>query len=80
MADVSIEQIADEMFKMVEDASGKRNYKPGDLVKAMMAKFDTDKKTCKTALRTLMDTGRCVYGYFGGTSVQLPHKEGAAND
>ena len=76
----SIEQIADEMYKMVEEAAGKRSYKPGDLVKAMMTKFDADKKTCKTALRSLMDSGRCVYGYFGGTSVQLPHKEGAAND
>ena len=77
MADVSIEQIADEMFKMVEDAAGKRNYKPGDLVKAMMAKFDTDKKTCKTALRTLMDSGRCVYTYFGGSFIEMPPEEGS---
>ena len=30
-------------------------------------------------LRTLMDSGRCVYTYFGGSFIELPHKEGAEN-
>jgi hypothetical protein len=77
---LSIEQIAEEMYKLVEDAQGKKKYKPGDLNKMIMKKDkDVSKKDCKEALKTLIDSGRCVYGYFGGTSVEIPHKEGAAN-
>jgi hypothetical protein len=44
----------------------------------MKDKFGADRKTCKEAIRLLMDSGRCVYTYFGGSYVELPHKEGAA--
>jgi hypothetical protein len=33
---------------------------------------------CKAAIRTLMDSGRCVYTYFGGSFIELPPEEGAA--
>ncbi len=75
---LSIEEVANEMFKVVEDAHGKKKYKPGDLTKMMMKK-EVSKKDCKEAIKSLIDSGRCVYGYFGGTSVEIPHKEGAAN-
>jgi hypothetical protein len=81
MADqVSVEQLADEMFDMVKEYSGKKRFKSTDLTKEMMSKHGdkTDKKVCKTALRTLMDTGRCVYGYAGGSFIALPGEEGAA--
>jgi hypothetical protein len=38
-----------------------------------------DKKLCKKAIRELIESGRCVYTYFGGSYVELPHKEGAEN-
>jgi len=77
---ISTEELAEEMFKMVEDAFGKKNLKAGDLTKAMIAKHgdDVDKKACKAAIRELIDGGRCVYSYFGGSFITLPHKEGAA--
>jgi hypothetical protein len=59
------------------------NLKAGDLTKAMIAKHgaeNCDKDDCKQAIRLLIDSGRCVYGYFGGSYIQLPHKEGAASD
>lgn len=74
----SIEEIADAMFKMVERDTGTKKYKPSDLTKAMMAQFDVDKKACKEAIRTLVDGGRLVYTYFGGSYLEIPHKEGAA--
>jgi len=80
MADVTIEQLADEMFKMVEAAEGKKNLKPGDLVKAMKRQYKTDKKTGKKAIRHLIESGRCVYSYFGGSFITLPKIEGAAKD
>ena len=79
---VPIETLAEEMFKMVTEYHGKKNLKAGDLTKAMIAKFSQDctKEECKQAIRQLMDTGRCVYSYFGGSYITLPHKEGAAPD
>lgn len=80
---VSIEQIAEEMYKMVVECEGKKNLKAGDLTKAMIAKFgeaECTKEDCKKALRLLMDSGRTVYSYFGGSYITLPKKEGAAPD
>jgi hypothetical protein len=77
-----VEEIADAMFKMVEEAQGIKKLKATDLIKAMIQIYgdEVDKKLCKTAIRELMNTGRCVYTYFGGSYIELPHKEGAAND
>ncbi len=77
---VTIEEIADEMFKMVTQYEGKKNLKAGDLTKAMIAKYgdEVGKKECKLAIRELMENGRTVYSYFGGSYITLPKKEGAA--
>jgi hypothetical protein len=55
-----------------------KKLKALDLQKAMMEKFgeECDKQLCKSAIRTLMDTGRCVYTYFGGSYIELPPQEG----
>ncbi len=76
---VSIETLAEEMFQLVTECAGKKNLKAGDLSKAMIAKHGEQactKDDCKKAIRILMDSGRCVYGYFGGSFIQLPPKEG----
>ena len=78
---VAIETLAEEMYKMVAEYQGKKNLKAGDLTKTMIAKFGPEnctKEDCKQAIRQLMDSGRCVYSYFGGSYITLPHKEGAA--
>ncbi len=77
---VSTEQLADDMLKMVTEYEGKKNLKAGDLTKAMIAKYgeEVSKQDCKAAIRELMDNGRTVYSYFGGSYVTLPKKEGAA--
>ncbi|MCP4684812.1 MAG: hypothetical protein GY867_05115 [bacterium] len=76
------EEIADAMHKMVKDAFGVKKYKPMDLNKAMRELFgdEVDKKTCKEAIKLLVNSGRCVYTYFGGSFLEIPHREGAAND
>jgi hypothetical protein len=35
------------------------------------------KDDCKQAIRLLIDSGRCVYSYMGGSFIQLPPKEGS---
>jgi len=76
------EEIADAMYKMISDATGQKKLKPMDLTKAMRELYgdDVDKAICKAAIKQLIDSGRCVYTYFGGSFIELPHKEGAAND
>lgn len=78
---VTKEQLAEEMFQMVTETMGKKNLKAGDLTKAMIAKYgeaECSKDDCKGAIRILMDSGRCVYSYFGGSYITIPHKEGSA--
>ena len=78
---VTPETVADAMFEMVKEYQGKKKFKAGDLTKAMIQKFasdEIDKKFCKKAIRILMDSGRCVYTYFGGSFIEIPHQEGAA--
>ena len=78
----TVDEIAEAMYNMVKDAQGQKKLKPMDLTKAMMAMYEgeVDKKTCKGAIKQLVDSGRCVYTYFGGSFIEIPHKEGAAND
>lgn len=78
---VAVETLAEEMYAMVAESFGKRSLKAMDLTKAMIAKHgeaECGKEDCKHAIRQLIDSGRCVYSYFGGSFITLPHKEGAA--
>ena len=78
----TVDEVAEAMFKMVEDAHGVKKLKAMDLTKSMIEMFgdEVDKKLCKKAIKPLIDSGRCVYTYFGGSYVELPHREASAND
>ena len=79
---VKVEEVADAMYKMVKDTMGQKKWKATDLTKAVIEIYGADKcdkKLAKTAIRELMESGRCVYTYFGGSFIEIPHKEGAAN-
>jgi hypothetical protein len=73
--DVSIEEIADAMYELVRSTKGKKDLKPMDVTKLMIEKFgedNVDKRMCKQALRVVIDSGRCVYKYAGGSYLTLP--------
>lgn len=77
----SVEEVMDLMYKMVERDMGQKKYKPMDLTKAVKAQWpDVDRKTPKEAIKRLVDEGKLVYTYFGGSFLEIPHREGAAND
>ena len=81
MMAVTTEQVADDMYELVAEYQGRKKFKPGDLIKAMKEKYgedEVDKKLCKAAIRILMDSGRCVYTYFGGSFIEIPREEGIA--
>ena len=82
MAEITVEKLAEEMYAYIAECEGKRNLKAGDITKAMIAKFgdaQCNKDLCKQAIRILIDGGRCVYSYLGGSYIQLPPKADAAN-
>jgi hypothetical protein len=78
----TVDEIAEAIFKMVEEAHGLKKLKAMDLTKAMIGLYgdEVDKKLCKAAIKELINSGRCVYTYFGGSYVEIPHKEASANE
>lgn len=75
MSPVSVEQIAEAMLTLVKETHGKKSLKAMDLTKAMIEKFgegECSKDLCKKAIRQLIDSGRCIYSYFGGSYITLP--------
>ncbi len=74
MAELSVEVVAEAMYALIRENHGKRNLKPLDLTKAMLERFGEgcDKTLCKAAIRLLVDDGRCIYSYLGGSYLVLP--------
>jgi hypothetical protein len=84
MADeLSIQQVKDQMFKFINDTVGQKKWKAGDLHKACTELWGDaydKRKQGKQAIKELIEEGKLVYTYFGGSFIEVPHKEGAAND
>jgi len=77
-----IEEVKDYIFKKVESYAGKKQVKVPDMSADVVEHFgeaNCSKKDVKAALKELIDDEKLVYGYFGGTTIELPHKEGSAN-
>ncbi len=75
MSQPTVEDVASAMLELVKATHGKKNLKPMDLIKAMIDQFGedaVDKKIGKQAIRSLIDSGRCIYSYVGGSYVTLP--------
>jgi len=80
MGQPTVEDVANGMYDLVKSTYGKKNLKPMDLIKAMIEEFGEDacdKKMGKQAIRQLIDSGRCIYSYVGGSYVTLPEGEGS---
>lgn len=76
----TVEALADEMYAMISEYAGKRNLKAGDLTKEMIHRHGEaacSKDDCKLAIRALIESGRCVYSYMGGSFIVLAPKEDA---
>ena len=75
MSQPTVDDIANSMFELVKSTHGKKNLKPMDVIKAMIEEYgedNCDKKMCKLAIRQLIDSGRCIYSYVGGSYLTLP--------
>jgi hypothetical protein len=78
---ITTEQLAEAIFKMVKQNAGIKKFKAMDLQKAMMEMYPgaVEKQMVKDAIRINIDSGRLVYTYFGGSYIEVPHEEAAAN-
>jgi hypothetical protein len=78
---VKVEEVSDAMFRLIKDSMGQKKWKATDLTKAMLEMYGDrcDKTLAKSAIRELIESGKCVYTYFGGSFIEIPHKEGAEN-
>jgi hypothetical protein len=75
---LTVNEVSEAMFRMISGAAGVRKLKPTDVSKAMIQHFGADrctKELCKEAIRELVDSGRCIYTYFGGSYIELPQPE-----
>lgn len=78
---IEAQTLADDMYEIIKDGEGKKRYKPGDLIKKMVAKYEAEgvsKKDGKDAIRLLVDADKVVYTYFNGTWLEMPHEEGSS--
>jgi len=76
---VNQDELCEAIVQLVTSTHGKKNLKPMDVTKDMIAKFGEDncsKRDVKKALRTLVDGGTLTYKYAGGSYVTLPESTG----
>ena len=78
----TVDEVADAMHKLVAEAQGVKKLKPTDLTKAMLELFgeEADKKLCKEAIKQLVNSGRCIYTYWGGSYIELPQEGGPTKE
>ncbi len=78
---VKVEEVSDAMFRLIKDSMGQKKWKATDLTKAVLELYGDrcDKTLAKSAIRDLIESGKCVYTYFGGSFIEIPHREGAEN-
>lgn len=79
---VPLADVVEAMYKMIKDTMGMKKWKATDLQKACIELFGNercDKQLCKDAIKQLINSGRAVYTYFGGSFIEIPHDEGAKN-
>jgi hypothetical protein len=77
-----IEEVKQYIFEKVTSYAGKKQVKVPQMSQDVIEHFgdaNCSKKDVKEALKELIDDEKLVYGYFGGTTLELPHKEGSAN-
>jgi len=80
---VELAKVKETMFKLINDSAGMKKWKATDLHKSCEELYggDYDKRSeGKLAIKELIEEGKLVYTYFGGSYIEIPHREGAAND
>ena len=67
-------ELKQKIYDLVEKSMGKKKLKGGDIKKTFKAEGLSEEEI-KDALKDLMDEGKLIYTYFGGSYVEIPPKE-----
>lgn len=71
---MDIQLLADDIFKLVADNQGIERFKPQDVFKIMLKKHESEgvnKKDCKAAMKTLIQSEKLVYTVLNGSCTSL---------
>ncbi len=63
-----------KIYALVEKSVGKKKLKSSDIQKTISAEAGISRDEVKDALRDLIDSGKLIYTYFGGSFVEIPPK------
>jgi hypothetical protein len=79
--ELRVGEVSDAMYKLIKESMGQKKWKATDLIKAANELFGDrcDKALAKSAIKDLIENSKCVYTYFGGSYIEIPHKESAEN-
>ena len=69
------EEVKQKIYAFVEKSIGKKKLKSSDIQKAVSADAGISRDEVKDALRDLVDEGKLIYTYFGGSFVEIPPKQ-----
>jgi len=68
------EEVKRKIYELVEKSVGKKKLKFSDIHKTISAEAGISRDEVKDALRDLVDEGKLIYTYFGGSFVEIPPK------
>ncbi len=72
---MEIEEIEQKIYALVEKSVGKKKLKSSDIQKTVSAEAGVTRDEVKAALRVLIDSGKLIYTYFGGSFVEIPPQQ-----
>ncbi|MDA8085879.1 MAG: hypothetical protein M0Z75_04190 [Nitrospiraceae bacterium] len=73
---MEVKELQDKIYAFVQAAKGKKKLKEKDIIKGVSADTGETPDAVKKAMREMIDVGRLMYSYGGGSSsVEIPSEE-----
>ena len=69
------EEVMKKIYELVEKSTGKKKLKSSDIQKTISTEAGVTRDEVKAALKDLVDDGKLIYTYFGGSFVEIPPKQ-----
>ncbi len=69
------EELKQKIYSLVEQSMGKKKLKQSDIEKKISEEAGVTRQDVKAALKELIDEGKLIYTYFGGSFVEIPPKQ-----
>lgn len=69
------EEVKKKIYELVEKSVGKKKLKSSDIQKTVSAEAGISRDEVKNALKDLVDDGKLIYTYFGGSFVEIPPQQ-----